>query len=265
MGLSLCFGTLKVMNVAHGSFVLAGCYFTYAIYSSFGVDPFLFMPFNLLIFFVIGSLFQRYLLTYAMRSEESILIIGFCVSIILQNIIILIFGNRARGIYTWYSTSNLNLGYISIALIYLIGFAASCASLIALHFFLKKSFVGKAIRAITQDAAIASAFGIKVRLIRMIAFGLGVAIAAMSGSILSMIFPFNPTSDLLYLTKSIIIIVLGGLGSTYGTFVGGIVLGVAECLGGGFFGAGYQNFIGCIIFLIILVLKPRGLFGRYAE
>lgn len=263
-GLSLCFGVMKFFNVLHGSLVLLSCYLTYSIFSLIGLDPILISLILIPAYFLLGFLLRRYLFS-RLRTLDDILIIGFGLDIALKNVILLTWGARPRGVYTPYSMLTISImGDVRISLIYLVCFTISLIGLISLHLFLKRTFLGMAIRAIAQDPEIASAFGINPSLIRDLTFGISLSFIALSGVLMSTIYNFDPSLGILFLIKAIAVVVLGGLGSVLGTLVGGVVLGIAECFAG-IAGAQYQAFVGTIIFLVIVLIKPKGLFGVYAE
>lgn len=266
VGLSLCLGVLKILNIPHGSFILFSCYLTFALYHAYGLDPLVSIIILFPLFFFIGIPFQK-LITFGLRkgSAESILILGFAITGVMENVFLLIWRATGRAIRTSYSTASLTIGNIIIPVIYVIGLIVSVVTLLMLYLFLTKTYTGKAIRSVSQDPEVASVFGVNVSKIRFIAYAISIALTAVAGALLSMIFPFQPFTDVVYLTKSLTVVVLGGLGSILGTLIGGLLLGVVECLTGGILGIGYQNLVGLIIFLIVLTFKPKGLFGKYIE
>lgn len=263
-GLSLCFGVMKFFNVLHGSLTLLSCYFTYSIFSLIGLDPLLTSLILIPAYFFLGFFLRRYLIG-RLRTFDDILIVGFSLTIVLKNIVLFVWGARPRGVYTSYSMLAIGIvGDIRVPLIYLTCFTISLIGLISLHLLLKKTFLGMAIRAVAQDPETASAFGVNPSLIKDLTFGISLSFIALSGTLMSTIYNFDPSLEVLFLIKAISVVVLGGLGSVLGTLVGGIVLGLAECFAG-IAGAQYQAFVGAIIFLVIVLIKPKGLFGVYAE
>jgi branched-chain amino acid transport system permease protein len=263
-GLSLCFGVMKFFNVLHGSLTLLACYFTYSIFISTGLDPIIALAILVPAYFFIGLILRRYLIG-RLASLDAVLIVGFSLTTIFKNIVLLTWGSRPRGVYTSYSMLAVNvISGVRVPFIYLLCFALSVAGLCSLHLLLKKTFIGKAIRAVAQDSEMASAFGVNPSLTKDLTFGITLSFIALTGALMSTIYSFDPSLEMLFLTKAISVVVLGGLGSVLGTVVGGVVLGLAECLAG-IAGAQYQAFVGTIIFLVIVLVKPKGLFGLYAE
>lgn len=263
-GLSLCFGVMKFFNILHGSLTLLSCYFTYSIFASIGLDPIITSVILIPAYFFLGFLLRRYLIG-RLATFDAVLIVGFSLTTMLRNIVLLIWGARPRGIYTSYSMFAIDVvSGVRIPFIYLLCFIISLIGLFSLHLLLKKTFLGIAIRAVAQDPEMASAFGVNPSLIKDLTFGISLSFIALTGTLMSTIYSFDPTLEMFFLTKAISVVVLGGLGSVLGTIVGGVVLGLSECLAG-IAGAQYQAFVGAIIFLIIVLVKPKGLFGLYAE
>lgn len=263
-GLSLCFGVMKFFNFLHGSLTLFSSYLTYSIFTLTGLDPFFALLILIPVYFFIGILLNRYLIT-RLTSLDSVLITCFSITIILKNIVLLIWGARPRGVYTPYSMLALDvISGVRIPFIYLVCFIISLIGLISLHLFLTKTFTGKAIRAIAQDPETASTFGVNPSLIKDLTFGISLAYVALSGMLMAIIYSFDPTLEILFLTKSVCVVTLGGLGTILGTLIGGIVLGASECLAG-LIGPVYQALVAAIIFLTVLLIKPTGLFGVYKE
>jgi branched-chain amino acid transport system permease protein len=263
-GLSLCFGVLKFFNILHGSLILLSCYFTYSIFASTGLDPIIASIILIPAYFFVGFFLRRYLIG-RLATLDAVLIVGFSLTTVLKNIVLLIWGARPRGVYTSYSMLAFDvLGGVRISFIYLLCFILSLVGLFSLHLLLKKTFLGKAIRAVAQDPETASAFGINPSLIKDLTFGISLSFIALTGGLMSTIYSFDPTLEIVFLTKSICVVVIGGLGSVLGTIVGGVVLGLAECFAG-IAGAQYQAFVAAVIFLIIVLIKPKGFFGLYVE
>lgn len=264
VGLSLCFGVMRFFNLIHGSFVLLSCYSTYTLYRLFNLDPILSAPICFAIFFCIGFLLRHYLIAY-FKTLEAMIISGFSLLIIIENIILLIWGSHPKTITTWYSTLRFELiPDVYFLFINFLCFIFGLSCLFFLHLFLKKTYLGKAIRALSQNEQIAQVYGVNVKLTRDLTYALSMGFAAVGGVLAAMASGFDPVTDMLFLTKSVSVVILGGLGSILGTIIGGICLGVVECFAG-FFGARYQAFVGIIVFLVIITIKPKGFFGLYFE
>jgi len=262
-GLSLVFGVMKLINVAHGDLVIFGAYFSWAMFTHAGVDPILSLVLGIPLLFIIGFGLQKFVLSRAFRiSGDAALIIAFGLAIVLQNIFLLVFSPTTRGLTTSYALKSFTLGGIPVPLSYLMDFIVAGLSFLFLSQFLKRTYIGKAITAASQDRKAAQLMGINNEQTYAFAFGLAAAFAAIAGVFLGLTFPFTPTAGTSFLIISFGVIVLGGLGSIIGTLVGGIVFGLAQSIGGRILGTSGQLLFAYLIVLVVLSVRPRGLFGR---
>jgi branched-chain amino acid transport system permease protein len=263
LGLSLVFGVVKEINIAHGDLVILGSYFGYTAMTVFGIDPILSLLIGMPVLFGIGFAIQKYLLNRAFRiSMDAVLIIAFGLSIILENIFLKVWSPMSRGLTTPYALKSLSLGSVRFPLVYLLDFLAAIVVMILLREFLKRTYLGMAIRAAAQDRKAAHLMGINTDRVYAFTFAISMAIAAIGGVFLGLTFPFTPVSGMPFLIIALGVVVLGGLGSIAGTFVGGIVFGLAQTVGGHFFGLAAQMLVAYTMVLVVLALIPRGIFGR---
>ena len=263
LGLSLVFGVMKLINVAHGDLVVLGSYLAYAAMAIFGVDPILSLIVGMPLLFVIGFGIQKFLLSRAFKiSMEAPLIIAFGISIILQNIFQIFWSPLSRGLTTSYALNFFSLGSLRIPLVHLLNFVVSLAAMLLLREFMRRTYLGRAITAASQDRRASQLMGINNERIYAFAFAIAMAIAALAGVCLGLTFPFTPISGVQFLIIAFGVVVLGGLGSIPGTFIGGLIIGLAQTLGGYFFGTTAQMLVAYIIVLVILTTRPQGLFGR---
>ena len=263
LGLSLVFGVMKLINLAHGDLMLLSAYLAFAIITHIKVDPVLTLIIGLPVLFVIGYGIQKFLLNRAFKiSMEAPLIITFGISIILQNVYQIIWTPQARGLSTSYSLASLIFGAIRIPMIYLLDFLVALVIMFALHQFMKRTYIGQAITAASQDRSTAELMGINVNRVYAFAFAIAMLLAAIAGIFLGVTFPFTPQSGVSFLIIAFGVVVLGGLGSIMGTFIGGLVMGLAQTLGGQYISAGAQLLVAYLIIFIMLGLRPQGIFGR---
>ncbi len=263
LGLSLVFGVVKEINIAHGDLVILGSYFGYVAMTVFGIDPILSLVAGMPLLFGIGFAIQKFLLNRAFKiSMDATLIIAFGISIILQSTYQLIWTPMARGLTTPYALESLSAGPIHIPLVYLLDFLAAAAVMVFIHLFLKKTYLGRAIRAAAQDRRTAHLMGINTDRVYAYTFAISMALAAVAGIFLGLTFSFTPISGMSFLIIALGVVVLGGLGSIVGTFVGGIAFGLAQTLGGYFFGVAAQMLVAYVMVLVVLAVIPRGIFGR---
>lgn len=263
LGLSLVFGVMRLINLAHGDLVVLGSYIAYAFMTLLGLDPIASLVLCIPVMFALGFGIQKYLMGRAFGiSAEAPLIIAFGISLIIQNANQIIWTPLSRGLTTSYSLMSFTIGQRQFPLSYLLNFIAGMIVMLALREFLTRTYLGRAITAASQDKRAAQLMGINTKRVYGYAFAIAMISAAIAGVFLGMTFPFTPTSGISFLTIAFGTVIIGGLGSLLGTFIGGIILGIVQTLGGYFFGAATQMLIVYVIILVILVIRPQGLFGR---
>jgi branched-chain amino acid transport system permease protein len=263
LGLSLVFGVMKMINMAHGDLMLFGTYFAYAAMTLLGIDPILSLIVGVPLLSVIGFGIQRYLMSRAFgRSMEAPLLIAFGISLMLQNLQQILWTPMSKGLTTSYALDSLELGGIHVPLAYLLDFAAAVVAMVFLSQFLGRTYLGKAITGAAQDKTAAQLMGINTGRVYAFAFAISMATAAFAGVFLGLTFPFTPQSGISFLIIAFGVVIVGGLGSMVGTFLGGMVLGVAQTLGGFFLGSTSQMLVVYLLVLLVLAVRPQGLFGH---
>jgi branched-chain amino acid transport system permease protein len=263
LGLSMVFGVMKLINLAHGDLVILGSYMAYAVMAYVGLDPIVSLVICAPVMFALGFGVQKYLMGRAFGiSAEAPLIIAFGISLIIQNANQIVWTPLSRGITTSYSLTSFNVGELQFPLSYLLDFIAGVIVMVTLREFLARSYLGMAITAASQNKRAAQLMGINTNRIYGYAFAIAMISAAVAGVFLGMTFPFTPTSGISFLTIAFGTVIIGGLGSMVGTFIGGIILGMVQTIGGYFFGAATQMLTVYIMVLFILGIRPQGLFGR---
>jgi len=263
LGLTTMFGIVKLVNLAHGDLMILSSYLSLTLVTYFGINPFLSILFVVPIMFVVGFAIQKYLLNRVLGKEmEPPLLVAFGISIILQNLLLLVFTPDAKGIMTDISVKTIQIGNIYLPVLYLVDFIIGCLVIFFLRLFYNKSFLGRAIRAASDDVGAARLMGIDTSNIFAIAMGIAMITAAIAGILVGMTFSFYPHTGSQYLIISFGVIIIGGLGSMKGALLGGIILAEAQLLGAHFVGPGYQLLIGYAVLLAILALRPQGIFGQ---
>lgn len=263
LGLSMIFGVMKLINLAHGDLVIFGSYMTYFLMSYLGLDPVLSLVIGIPAMFGLGFGIQRYLMGQAFGiSGEAPLIIAFGISLVIQNANQVIWTPLSRSLNTPYSLMSFQLGQLQFPLSYLLDFIAGIIVMVALREFLRRTYLGMAITAASQDKKAAQLMGINTHRIFGYAFAIAASSAAVAGVFLGMTFPFTPTSGISLLTVAFGTVIIGGLGSMLGTLIGGIILGIVQTVGGYLLGPATQMLMVYIIVLFILAIRPHGLFGR---
>jgi len=263
LGLALVFGVMRLINLAHGDLVVLGSYAGYALMTLAGLDPVVGLIVSIPLMFLLGFAIQKYLMGCAFGiSSEAPLIIAFGISLVIQNANQILWTPLSRGLNTSYSNLSFAIGERQFPLIYLLDFIAGIIVMLALREFLTRTYLGRAITAASQDTKAAQLMGINTKRVYGYAFAIAMISAAIAGVFLGMTFPFTPTSGVSFLTIAFGTVIIGGLGSMLGTFIGGIILGVVQTMGGHFFGSASQMLIVYVIVLAILAIRPQGLFGR---
>ncbi len=263
LGLSLVFGVMRLINLAHGDLVVLGSYGGYAMMTLAGIDPVIGLIVSIPLMFILGFAIQKYLMGRAFGiSSEAPLIIAFGMSLVLQNANQILWTPLSRALNTQYASLSFSIGERQFPLIYLLDFAAGVVVMLALRQFLTRTYLGRAITAASQDRKAAQLMGINTSRVYGYAFAIAMVSAAVAGVFLGMTFPFTPTSGVSFLTIAFGTVIIGGLGSMLGTFIGGIILGLVQTLGGQLLGPASQMLIVYVIVLVILAIRPQGLFGR---
>jgi branched-chain amino acid transport system permease protein len=264
IGFSLVFGVINVGNVAHGDFMILAAYLAHSLITTLGIDPLFSIILVMPCMFLFGVFIQRFLINKFLHSApESILILAFCISLIMENSLLILFKEESKTLGSQqYLTSYDVMGILKVPISYLLDFILALASMITLYIFLHKTYLGRAIRAAADDAEAAELLGVNTNVVYAYCFGVSLVFAAIAGVLVGITFSFNPVSGVGYLGICLCVAVIGGLGSMKGTFVGGLILGLAQILGGRCFGIGYQVLIGYIILILVLVIRPQGLFGK---
>ena len=263
LGLSMVFGVMKLINVAHGDLMVFSAYFAYAVMTAWGIDPILSLTMGIPLWFGLGFAIQKFAMSRAFGiSMEAPLIIAFGISLILQNLAQIIWEPYSRSLEAPYAVGGISLGITSVPRTYLLSFAAALVVMLVLREFLRRSYLGKAIVAASQDKRGAELVGINTGRVYAFAFAISMATAAVAGVFFGFTFPFTPTSGVGFLIIAFGVVIIGGLGSMLGTFIGGIILGLAQTLSGYFLGAAWQMLFVYLIVFVVLAVRPQGIFGR---
>jgi branched-chain amino acid transport system permease protein len=264
IGLSMIFGIMRQVNLAHGELMILASYFSLIFMHLLGLPPLLTFLFVLPSAFILGYLIQTFLFNRVLeKGMESYLMISFGLSIILQNAMLLIFTPDARTLKTGLAIQSIDaFGLFHVPVIYLVDCVAGFLVLSLLHTIMKRTYLGWAIRAASDNLTAARLMGINPKRVYALAMGIAVITAAISGVLVGMTFTFYPHSGTQYLIIAFGVVIIGGLGSLPGTFLGGLILGISQLVGGRIIGPGLQLLSGYIILLIVLTIRPQGLLGR---
>ncbi len=262
-GLNLIFGVMKLVNFAHGEFVILGGYASYWVVTLLGINPYAAIFISMILTGLFGIFVERTCFRMVLGStkvNEVLLSVGLIY--ILQNFMSLAWTDYPRGIHSPYERTAISLGFMNLNLDWVIAVGVTAAIMAALYFMLNFTKIGRAMRATSQNRRAAMLMGINVERIDMLSFGVGISLAAAAGTLLAIISSITPYSGSIPALKAFAIIVLGGLGSSAGAVVGGILYGVVEGAAVFTIGGTWRDAVGFVILILVLIVKPTGLFGE---
>ena len=257
MSLNMIFGVMKIVNFCQGEIVMISMYITYFLYAIFGLDPFVAIPIVAAIMFCFGILIQNVFITRSIKREgdQNVLFLTACLGILFSNLALMLFSSDYKTVKSVFANKVMKVGSINISLPRFIAFIILCVATALIFLMLKYTKLGKQIRAVSQNPVGASVTGIRAKRIYSYTYGIGAAIAGIAGACLMSYYYVFPSVGNTYGTRSFIVVTMGGLGSTIGAAVGGIVLGVMETLGSVAVGSAYKDTLVFVMFIIILVAK----------
>lgn len=265
LGLTVAFGQLDIVNIAHPAFVILGSYIAYMCNSRWGLDPILigvvFMP----VFFFIGvGVYRIYYESFERKGDEALrgLAFFFGVMFIIEVALIIAYGVDYRSVEAAYIGQNWEIGFVGIPTRMFVPFVVSIIMFGAVYLYMSRTFNGRAIMAVAQDRLALQLMGADPVKIKQLGFGIGIATTSLAGALLIIIIPIEPSVGRLYIGQVFAIAVLAGLGSIPGTLIAAIILGVAESMVATFYGPSWAPAVAFGILLLALAFRPQGLFGR---
>lgn len=264
-GLGLIFGVMRIVNFAQADFMMLAMFAAFILWNGVGLDPFLAIPLVFVAFVVLGMAVHRMLLQRVSGRNENhdaqvVLTLG--IGLILQSLVLLLFSATPRLIDLSYGRTGFFIGELFIDRPRLFAFLTAVVVAIALYFFLNRTRQGRAVRAASADWEAAIYMGIDVQRTHRLAFGIGIGLTAAGGVALASFYPFGPFTGLDFVVVMFAAVVLGGLGSTAGAFVGGVLIGVVQQVSQLWSPASLSNVYVFVLFLLVLLLRPQGLFGK---
>ncbi|MGB8437042.1 MAG: branched-chain amino acid ABC transporter permease [Burkholderiales bacterium] len=265
LGLAIVFGQLDIVNIAHPAFVIVGAYTAYIFNSTFGLDPVLIGVLAAPIFFIVGAgIYRIYYAAFERTGQESLsgLAFFFGMMFIIEVVLILVYGVDYRLVSGRYTGGTLSIGFVDFPLRMLVPFVVAATLTACIYIYLSRTFMGRAIQAVAQDRLALQLMGADPIKVKQWAFGLGIATAAIAGSLLIIIGPVEPSVGRLYIGRAFAIVVLGGMGSIPGMFIAALILGIVETLVSTFAGPSWAPAVAFGLLLATLAFRPSGLFGR---
>jgi branched-chain amino acid transport system permease protein len=260
-GLTLIWGVMRIVNLAHGEFLMLGCFATYYLFGALGGIPLLAIPLLAPVFFFFGAILYLLVVRKIVNAPELMsMLLTFGVSIFIINISVLVWSGEMRIVE--YLTGSFQVGDVLISKPRLIaGIVAVCISL-GMYLFLQKTRLGTAIRAVSYDREIAEQCGINANLIYLVVFGIGTVLGASAGSLASTIFAFNPLVGQQFILKAFAITVLGGMGNFLGALIGALIIGVVEQVFAYVIDAQISAAVAFVVIITTLLIRPRGIMGE---
>jgi branched-chain amino acid transport system permease protein len=267
LGFNIIFGVMRVVNLAHGDLVVIAALTCAMAYAHWHINPLLLLPFTVLGGFIIGACIQRFLLrrlpAEIASGEASSLTLTFGLSYFLAGLGLWIFGGQIRSVP--YLTGAIQLGAISIPQARLLAFVAAIVIAGLLGVFLRYTSIGRAIRATSMNLEGALACGVDADMVRTVSFGLGSAVAAAAGTLLSYVYTFNPQDGIPFTISAFAVIAIGGLGSYTGALLGALVLGFAQAFASYYAGSTLADAAPYVLFVLVMLVLPQGIVGRRAS
>lgn len=264
IGLTLIFGIVRVVNFAHGEFLMIGLYAVYLMNQHFGLHPYVAIVPAVILLFALGAAMQRFIIQPLLSADGHIQIFATVgVSIALMNAALLVFGADVLTVTnpSGLGVGSMNLGSLRASTGQVLTFMVSLALVGGLHWFLHNTFLGRAVRATAQHRNAAQLMGVNVNRIYIFAFGLGCACLGLASGMIAPQYPVFPTVGTFFVLTAFVIVVLGGLGSLSGALLGSILIGVVDSLAGYYIAPDLKEVVYFLIFLAILIFRPTGLFG----
>jgi len=265
IGVSISFGILDIVNIAHPAFIILGSYIAYIINARLGVDPILASIVMLPAFYLLGAaIYQVYHVSFEKRGQEALRSLAFFFGLLFvtEVTLILVFGVDYRYVEASYIGPTLHFGFVDLPLRMLVPCVMSILLLLALQYLLSRTFIGRAINAVAQDQLALQLMAADPVRIKRIAFGVSIATTALAGALLIVIQPVEPSVGRDYIGRVFAICVLGGLGSLPGTMIAAILLGIVESLTSTFYGPSWAPAVAFGFLLLTLAFRPAGLLGR---
>jgi branched-chain amino acid transport system permease protein len=263
IGLTLVFGVVRIVNFAHGAFLMAAAYCSWLLFDRYGIDPYVSGLILVPGFFLIGIAYYWALLRPMIgQSLLAQSLITIAVSYIIENTALGLFSSQMRVVSVSYAVQSLMLGPIALPVTRLVAGAVGVCATAVMYLLLWRSGIGIAVRAAAADRPIAEAMGINTHSAQAFITGIGIACAALGGVVLLPIFAVSPSMGADFTFLSFLIIVLGGLGNFFGALAGGVILGITENLGATFFDGSIGHMLTFVLFVILLMFRPYGVLAR---
>ena len=263
MGIALVWGVMGILSFSQGEFMMLGMFITFYANTYLGLDPVVCVPIVGLLMFGFGCIVYRTIIAKALRGPRlSQRLITFAIGMVLTYGALMLFGGQYRTVQNLAFTGSIDLAGLTISRQKLVPLIIALVMVAFMYIFLNKTMIGKAIQATSQDKQSAELVGIDSETTYMVAFGLSSALAGIAGCAITYYFPVYYTAGAAFLLFGFIAVLLGGVGSTFGALVGGLIMGVTDTFSGVYLNTAYKYLAVCVIFMLIVTFRPKGLFGK---
>lgn len=262
-GFNVIYGVMDVINCAQADLMMIAMYISFWVFKFYGFHPLLTIFISAPLLFVIGLLIQRAIIDRLLGAPlfiQAVATIGL--GYVIQNLALLFWKEDYQMIWTDYTTATIKVGYISLSLPRLVSFVGSIVIIIMLYFIITKTDFGRSIRATSENREAAALMGINVKKVYAIVFAIGVACAGIAGAFTSTFYYTYPTVGAVFLLRMFVVVVLGGCGNVLASVAGGLIVGLSEGIGAYIFGPSWKEAVYMVVFLIVLAIKPTGIFGE---
>jgi branched-chain amino acid transport system permease protein len=262
-GLTLILGVMRIFNLAHGEFLMLGMYATFFLYSQVGIDPYLALPFVTATLFALGcAVFLLLIRPVLNQSANTQVLLTIGVSIFLQNAALYFFSADTRSVHVPYAQVYFRVGPVAVSLTEVVAFAGAVIVSVVLYWLLRSTEFGRCVRAAAQNRDAAMLAGINVRVIYVVAFGIGTALLGVTGALLLPIYYVSPNIGTLFLMLAFVVVVLGGMGNFVGALIGGLIIGVTQAVATSFMPGSLASVVTFGLLVLLLLFKPDGIFGH---
>lgn len=268
VGLNLIFGVIKIVNMAHGDFLMLGMYAAYFLFTGLAISPYVSAIIIFPVFMVIGYVIFRLVIKPLLgkaETETNTILATSGLQFVLQNLVLMLFTADYRAIQMESGATSFSIGGVMLSANRTYAFLICLVLAIALYYILMHTRIGAQVRAVSQDSDAATLMGINVSRIYALTFCIGVAMVGLAGAIILPIFSAYPTVGTFFSTSSFVVVVLGGLGSFTGALLGGLIIGIVETAAGVFASTELAQVFSLLVFLIVLFVRPQGLLGKGAR
>lgn len=266
IGLSLIFGTMRIIFLAQGTVIVLFAYLTYWLFTLAGIDPYVCLVIVVPVAFLVGlGLFYTLFKDAAAIEDKNVsLLLAVGLMYMVDNLMLTVWTANPRFVATSYSSYTIRIGDINISFVRLMALVIALAAASLVYWFLKKTRLGTAVRAAAVDMQACTLLGINSSFVAAIAFAIGIGLAGTAGVVMASVYSFDPNYGFVFALKALVALSLGGIGNVWGALTAGLILGLIESLGAYYIGAGWADAISYAVFILVLIFLPQGIFGRRA-